>query len=74
MLFAVRKFKAPLGGQAKLRTDHHALPWLLNFKEPEGQVARPGRRHGNAEGLSGYECKLCGPRGIICQNLKKKQR
>ena len=23
-----------------LRTDHNALVWLMNFKEPEGQVAR----------------------------------
>ena len=22
------------------RTDHNSLPWLHNFKEPEGQVAR----------------------------------
>ena len=78
VIFAVRKFKAYLGGQVKLRTDHHALRWLLNFKEPEGQVARwmeelaaynleiehrPGRRHGNADGLSRQECKQCGRRG-----------
>ena len=49
------------------RTDHAALRWLTNFKEPTGQVARwleklaefdfkvqarPGKRHGNADGLS----------------------
>ena len=75
VLFAVRKFKAYLGGEVRLRTDHHALMWLLNFKEPEGQVARwleelgaynlriehrPGKKHGNADALSRQECKQCG--------------
>ena len=50
-----------------IRTDHGALTWLLNFKEPEGKVARwlstlgtydyrithrAGTKHGNADGLS----------------------
>ncbi|BHF79359.1 hypothetical protein SprV_0702247900 [Sparganum proliferum] len=50
-----------------VRTDHSALTWLRNFKNPEGQVARwqeklaeydfecvfrPGRQHGNADALS----------------------
>ena len=75
VIFAVRKFKAYLGGEVRLRTDHHALMWLLNFKEPEGQVARwleelgaynlriehrPGKKHGNADALSRQECKQCG--------------
>ena len=49
------------------RTDHNALTWLNNFKQPKGQVAgwlerlaefhfsiehRPGRLHGNTEVLS----------------------
>ena len=49
------------------RTDHSALQWLKNFKNPRGQVARwlerlsdfdfevehrPGHLHGNADGLS----------------------
>lgn len=49
------------------RTDHGALKWLHNFKEPEGQVARwleqlgefdfvvqhrPGVKHGNADAMS----------------------
>ena len=48
-------------------TDHSSLQWLLNFKEPEGQLARwmetlseyqfdiqhrPGKKHSNADGLS----------------------
>lgn len=54
-----------------LRTDHAALTWLMNFKEPEGQVARwiaalqtyqfeihhrAGRSHGNADALSRRPC------------------
>ena len=49
------------------RTDHAALKWLHNFKEPEGQIARwleqlgeydftlkhrPGVKHGNADAMS----------------------
>ena len=51
----------------RVRTDHSALQWLRNFKNPRGQVARwlerlsdfdfevehrPGQLHGNADGLS----------------------
>ena len=54
-----------------IRTDHGALKWLLNFKEPEGQIARwfqflstynftiqhiAGTQHGNADGLSRRPC------------------
>ena len=50
-----------------VRTDHEALKWLFNFKEPEGQVARwqeqlsafnfkiehrAGLKHGNSDGMS----------------------
>ena len=56
-----------LGHPFVLRTDHAALKWLSQFKEPEGQVARwleplqeyefttehrPGKTHGNADALS----------------------
>lgn len=56
-----------LGREFMARTDHNALTWLNNFKQPKGQVARwlerlaefhfsiehrPGRLHGNADGLS----------------------
>ena len=49
------------------RTDHVALKWLHNFKEPEGEIARwfeqfveydftlqdrPGVKHGNADAVS----------------------
>lgn len=54
-----------------LRTDHASLTWLLNFKKPEGQVARwlerleqyqfnvqhrAGRKHMNADALSRRPC------------------
>ena len=57
-----------------MRTDHTSLRWLLNFKDPEGVVARwisildtynfenqhrPGRHHGNADGLSRRPRRRC---------------
>lgn len=60
-----------LGRKFHLRIDHAALKWLLNFKEPEGQVARwieqlqeydfttehrSGKIHGNADALSRRPC------------------
>uniref|UniRef100_A0A8C9VS90 Gypsy retrotransposon integrase-like protein 1 n=1 Tax=Scleropages formosus TaxID=113540 RepID=A0A8C9VS90_SCLFO len=59
------------GTRFLLRTDHASLTWLLNFKEPEGQIARwlellqgydfevqhrPGRLHTNADALSRRPC------------------
>jgi len=56
-----------LGRQVIVRTDHGSLTWLMKFKKPVGQLARwleelgqfdlkieyrPGRLHGNADGLS----------------------
>ncbi|GBM53776.1 Retrovirus-related Pol polyprotein from transposon 297 [Araneus ventricosus] len=55
-----------------LRTDHASLRWLLNFKEPEGQIARwiqrlqecdfeihhrKGTSYGNADALSRRPCR-----------------
>ena len=60
-----------LGRKFKLRTDHGALIWLFNFKQPEGQVARwleqvsefhfdiihrPGILHSNSGGMSRRPC------------------
>ena len=64
-----------LGRHFLLRTDHGALTWLMNFKEPEGQMARwleklqefnfeimhrRGKKHTNADALSRLPCKQCG--------------
>ena len=58
-----------------IRTDHGSLRWLMNFKSPEGQLARwleilsafsfeiqhrPGKNHGNADALSRKPCRQCG--------------
>ena len=72
----VKFFRHYLYGKKFLvRTDHGSLRWLMNFKNPEGQVARwieflsvfhmdiehrPGRRHGNADGVSRIPCRQCG--------------
>ena len=69
---AVDHFHKYLYGQEFIiRTDHSALRWLLNMKQPEGQVARwmeklqqynfkiqhrPGRLHNNADALSRRPC------------------
>ena len=68
LVYFVKYFKHYLYGRKfTARTDHNSLRWLLNFKNPEGQVARwleilstfsmevehrPGKLHGNADGLS----------------------
>ena len=72
----VKHFKHYLYGRKFLvRTDHSSLKWLMNFKNPEGQIARwievlasydmkvqhrPGRQHGNADGVSRIPCTQCG--------------
>ena len=62
-----------IGRKFDLRTDHGALTWLFQFKQPEGQIARwlellsqfqmniihrPGRIHSNGDGLSRKPCTL----------------
>ena len=64
-----------IGKPFLVRTDHNALRWLMNFKNPEGQIARwietlssfdmtiqhrPGIRHKNADSLSRVPCNQCG--------------
>ena len=76
VMFGLKKFRHYLlGRHVKIRTDHAALKWVMTFREPEGQVARwlqvldtydydvehrPGRLHGNADGLSRAPCRQCG--------------
>ncbi|GBN02469.1 Retrovirus-related Pol polyprotein from transposon 297 [Araneus ventricosus] len=74
------------GRKFLLRTDHDSLRWLLNFKEPEGQIARwiqrlqehdfeiqhrKGTSHGNADALSRRPCKESCKQ---CTNAEKKFR
>ena len=72
----LKHFKQYLYGRhVTVRTDHGALRWLTNFKQPEGQLARwlevvcaydieiihrAGRSHANADALSRRPCKQCG--------------
>ena len=79
IIFGLKKFRHYLlGRKVLIRTDHAALKWVTQFKEPEGQVARwiqvldtfdyeiqhrPGRNHGNADGLSRIPCRQCGMAG-----------
>eukprot|EP00731_Ephydatia_muelleri_P016076 Em0009g500a len=76
LVWAARHFRPYLYGRKfTLRTDHHCLQWLHNFKEPEGQVARwlevlseydytvihrVGKQHTNADALSRGRCVQCG--------------
>ena len=75
LVAAVKQFHTYLyGRKVTVRTDHGALRWLLNFKNPEGQMARwlgdlgrydldiqyrPGKAHGNADALSRRPCGDC---------------
>ena len=68
VVWAVRHFSHFLLGRPfRIRTDHAALKWLINFREPQGMLARwiltlgaydfkiehrPGVKHGKADGLS----------------------
>ena len=79
----LKKFRHYLyGHEVLVRTDHGALRWLMNFKDPEGQLARwleiisrfrltlqhrAGRIHMNADGLSRRPCTQCGQPNDVCK-------
>ena len=72
----VKQYRHYLYGKRFLvRTDHGALKYLFNFKDPQGQMARwlqvldtynfdiehrAGKRHCNADAMSRGPCKQCG--------------
>ena len=84
---AVKQFHVYLYGRPfTVRTDHASLQWLMNFKEPEGQICRwlqflqqynftlkyrVGKSHGNADGLSRRPCCKDGCRN--CSRLEEKE-
>ena len=75
IVLSVKNFHHYLYGRPFIvRSDHGALKWLLNFRKPEGQLARwietlsmydyciehrPGRVHSNADALSRRPCTNC---------------
>ncbi|KAK3086868.1 hypothetical protein FSP39_024642 [Pinctada imbricata] len=75
IILAIKHFHHYLYGKHfTVRTDHGALNWLMKFRNPEGQMARwleqlqaydfriehrPGKSHGNADGLSRRPCNPC---------------
>ena len=76
VVYFVKYYRHYLYGQKfTIRTDHGALRWLINFKDPQGQVARwleilgtydfdiqhrPGLKHNNADSMSRGPCRQCG--------------
>ena len=84
-LLAVRYFieyfrQYLLGRHFCVRSDHQALRWLFQLKEPKGRIARwlerlsaydfsieyrPGRKHNNADGLS----RCPNPRDCKCADM-----
>jgi hypothetical protein len=76
IVYFLKYFRHYLYGKKFLvRTDHGALRWLMNFKDPQGQVARwletlgtfdfevqhrPGLKHNNADAMSRGPCRQCG--------------
>lgn len=77
------------GKRFLIRTDHGALKYLLNFKDPQGQMARwlqvldtytfdiehrAGRKHNNADAMSRGPCKQCGDEGCSVRVVTRAQR
>ena len=70
-----------MGTEFTVRTDHQALKWLFSLREPRNRIARwveelsafhftieyrPGKQHGNADGMS--RCST--PQDCQCSNLE----
>ena len=86
IVMAVKNYHSYIYGvNITVRTDHGALRWLLNFKNPEGQVARwierletydlnivhrPGIKHGNCDAISRRPCTDCS----YCDRLERKDQ
>lgn len=84
LAIVVKYFHKYLYGQKfHLRTDHAALGWILQFKNPEGQLARwierlqsydfsiehrKGKQHGNADALSRRSCEA------DCKHCSKEEK
>jgi hypothetical protein len=78
VLYFIQYFRYYLLGRKFLvRSDHQALRWLFNLREPKGRVARwieilsaydfeveyrPGKQHSNADGMS----RCPNPRDCVC--------
>ena len=87
VVFFVKYFRHYLCGRKfHLRTDHGSLRWLMNFKNPEGQVARwleilsayemdiehrAGNKHKNADGCSRIPCRQCGRNDQVQENVSQ---
>ena len=75
VVYFVKYFRHYLYGRRfTVRTDHGSIRWLLNLKNPEGQLARwievlttydmdiqhrPGTQHRNADAFSRHSCGQC---------------
>ena len=85
----VKHYRMYLWGRHFLvRTDHVSLRWLINFKDPEGMLARwisvldtydftiqhrPGAKHSNADGLTRQECTQCKRRECEGRSLRSQE-
>ncbi|CAG2215828.1 unnamed protein product [Mytilus edulis] len=88
MVASIKNFHHYLYGRHFLvRTDHGALRWLMNFKNPEGQMARwlevlgtydfeiqhrAGRIHSNADALSRRPCLVTSCK--YCNRIESKSK
>lgn len=88
VVWSLKQLKPYLIGQRfTIRSDHNSLQWLMNFKEPSGQMARwfetlshfnfkityrNGKLHSNADGLSRILCSSVNIKDSV-KNIRKGQ-